>query len=104
MEKGRDPLPKKVRFTTWTLRYNNMAWVTVDALDQHWTRARVDAELVTPEIIQATTTNVSALTFSFNRYGVPALAGQPLCISKSYSTANSFSPSTFSRRLLYRPL
>jgi hypothetical protein len=82
IEKGRDPLPKKVRFTTWTLRYNNMAWVTVDALDQHWTRARIDAELVTPEIIQATTTNVSAVTFSFNRYGVPALAGQPSHISK----------------------
>jgi hypothetical protein len=94
MEKGRDPFPKKVRFTTWTLRYNNMAWVTVDGLEQHWTRARVDAELVTPEIIQATTTNVSALTL-YGVYGVlssagpgsykvPALslAGQPLHISK----------------------
>jgi hypothetical protein len=84
MEKGRDPLPKKVRLTTWTLRYNNMAWVTVDALDQHWSRARVDAEIVTPEIIQVTTTNVSALTFSFNRHGVPSRMrdGQPIRISK----------------------
>jgi hypothetical protein len=77
MEKGRDPLPKKVRFTTWTLRYNNMAWVTVDALDQHWTRARIDAELVTPEIIQATTTNVSALTFSINALGAASLLPLP---------------------------
>jgi hypothetical protein len=77
MEKGRDPLPKKVRFTTWSLRYNNMAWVTVDGLDQHWTRARVDAEIVTPETIQATTTNVSAITFSFKLHGIPALAGSP---------------------------
>jgi hypothetical protein len=84
MEKGRDPLPKKVRFTTWTLRYNNMAWITVDGLDQHWSRARVDAEIVTPEIIQATTTNVSALTFSFNSQGVLSSlrAGQPVHISK----------------------
>jgi hypothetical protein len=82
MAKGRDPLPKKVRFTTWTLRYNNMAWITIDGLEQHWNRARVDAEIVTPEIIQATTTNVSALTFSFNQHGVPALAGQPFHISK----------------------
>lgn len=64
MEKGRDPLPKKVRLTTWTLRYNNMAWVTVDGLEQHWTRARVEAERVAPDVIKATTTNVSALTFS----------------------------------------
>jgi len=83
MEKGRDPLPKKVRLTTWTLRYNNMAWVTVDGLDQHWTRARVDAEIVSPELIHATTTNVSALAFSFtDQHGVPALAGQPIRISK----------------------
>jgi hypothetical protein len=82
MEKGRDPLPKKVRFTTWTLRYNNMAWITVDALDQHWSRARVDAEIVSPELINATTTNVSALTFSFKLRGVPAFDGQPLDVSK----------------------
>lgn len=85
MEKGRDPLPKKVRLTTWTLRYNNMAWVTVDGLEQHWTRARVDAEIVASDIIKATTTNVSALTFSFaNQHGVPSgmRDGQPLRISK----------------------
>jgi len=83
IEKGRDPFPKKVRFTTWTLRYNNMAWITIDALDQHWSRARVDAEIVSPELIKATTTNVSALTFSFAyRHGVPALAGKPIRISK----------------------
>jgi hypothetical protein len=94
VEKGRDPMPKKVRFTTWTLRYNQMAWVTVDGLEQHWTRARVDAEIVPPEIIQVTTTNVSALTFygltgvlsanGSGSYRVPALslAGQPLHISK----------------------
>ena len=34
--KGRDPAPKHVRFTTWTLRYNQSFWVTVDGLEQHW--------------------------------------------------------------------
>src|SRR5207244_12174728 len=43
--KGRDPVPDKVRFTTWTLRYNQMLWVMVDGLERHWERARVDAEL-----------------------------------------------------------
>jgi len=64
MAKGRDPLPKKVRFSTWTLRYNQMAWITLDALERHWTRARVAAEVVNPERIIAVTTNVEALTFS----------------------------------------
>jgi len=84
MEAGRH-LSHKVRFTTWTLRYNQMGWVTVDGLEQHWSRARVDAERVAPDVIKATTTNVSALTFSItnshnpppNRFLV-ALDGQVL--------------------------
>jgi pimeloyl-ACP methyl ester carboxylesterase len=63
-ERGRDPVPTKVRFTTWTLRYNQMAWVTIDALEHHWSRARVEAEIAGPAEIKASTTNVSALSFS----------------------------------------
>jgi dienelactone hydrolase len=63
--KGRDPMPHKVRFTTWTLRYNQMEWITVDALEHHWERARVDADLDgAANGIQATTTNVNGLTFT----------------------------------------
>ena len=63
---GRDPVPVKVRFTTWTLRYNRSFWVQVDGLEHHWERARVDADLfggegLGPEII---TKNVSALTLT----------------------------------------
>src|SRR5439155_578089 len=36
---GRDPMPHRVRFTTWTLRYNRMAWLQLDGLDRHWERA-----------------------------------------------------------------
>jgi predicted peptidase len=62
---GRNPAPKKVRFTTWTLRYNQMLWVTVDSLDQHWERARVDAEINDRDnAVEATTQNVTALTFA----------------------------------------
>jgi dienelactone hydrolase len=63
--RGRDPVPDKVKFTTWTLGYNQMLWLTVDGLEQHWERARVDAELDHVEnLVKATTKNVSALTFS----------------------------------------
>jgi hypothetical protein len=63
---GRDPLPVKVRFTTWTLRYNRSFWVQVDGLEKHWERSRVDADLfgrdgLGPEII---TKNISALTLT----------------------------------------
>jgi hypothetical protein len=64
--RGRDPVPEKVRFTTWTLRYNEMLWVTVDGLERHWERARVDAELLPGEnSITASTKNVSRVSFSF---------------------------------------
>jgi pimeloyl-ACP methyl ester carboxylesterase len=62
--RGRDPLPKRVRFTTWTLRYNRMLWVTVDGLEQHWQRARVDAEITGPSDVKVGTQNVTALTLS----------------------------------------
>ena len=62
--RGRNPVPKQVRFTTWTLRYNQMFWVTVDSLDRHWERAQVEASIVSPSIVQVTTKNISALTLS----------------------------------------
>jgi len=61
---GRNAVPGRIRFTTWTLRYNQMLWVTVDGLEQHWERARVDAKLDRSNLVKATTKNVSALTLS----------------------------------------
>jgi hypothetical protein len=40
---GREVLPEAIRFTTYTLRYNHCAWITVDAIDRHWERARIEA-------------------------------------------------------------
>jgi len=62
--KGRNPVPAKIRFTTWTLRYNEMFWVTVDSLEKHWERARVDAEISDKEGVKVTTQNVDALTLN----------------------------------------
>jgi pimeloyl-ACP methyl ester carboxylesterase len=45
VERGRNPVPEQVRFTTWTLRYNNAFWVTLDGLDHHWEQARIAAHL-----------------------------------------------------------
>lgn len=61
--KGRNLIPSKIRFVTYTLKYNRMHWVTVDALDKHWEEARIDAEMTT-EGINVTTRNVAALTLS----------------------------------------
>ena len=42
-EHGREVLPEAIRFTTYTLRYNRCAWITVDALERHWEQARIEA-------------------------------------------------------------
>jgi dienelactone hydrolase len=64
MARGRDRLPRRVKFQTWTLRYNESHWVRVDGLQQHWERGRVEAE-VSPEGIRAETKGITALTFTF---------------------------------------
>jgi hypothetical protein len=65
---GRNPLPNRVRFTTWTLGYNQAFWVTVDGLEQHWERARVDAQFrpgrEAGADVLVRVANVSALTLS----------------------------------------
>ena len=73
VERGRDPLPQRVRLATPTLKYNRQAWVTADGLGRHWEPARIDAELVDGSV-RATTRNITALSFSMS----PGLAPFPL--------------------------
>ena len=59
----RNPMPTHVRFTTYTLKYNSNYWITVDGLEQHWSRADVDAVWVPDaKLVRVRTTNVTALT------------------------------------------
>jgi pimeloyl-ACP methyl ester carboxylesterase len=64
--RGRNPVPDQVRFSTYTLRYADCLWLSLEGLEKHWERARVDAALDRPsQAIAATTKNVSALAFNF---------------------------------------
>ncbi len=81
--KGRDPNPMKVRFTTWTLRYNEMRWVTVDGLEKHWERARVDAHQESGKAT-VTTKNVSALTLTLPGLSKVVIDGQDLAAAPHY--------------------
>ncbi len=62
--RGREAYPRKIKFTTWTLAYNQMKWLTVDALGQHWERARVNAEMVSDSGVNVETSNVTAFTIA----------------------------------------
>ena len=65
VSRGRNPVPWHVKFTTWTLRYNQMLWVRIDSLEHHWDRAEVDAKITHPLEVEITTKGVTALSLSF---------------------------------------
>ena len=72
--RGRNAVPKEIRFTTWMLRYNKMFWLTVDGMEAEWQRARVSARISEDgSAIHLTTANVSALHLTF----APSLAPFP---------------------------
>jgi hypothetical protein len=60
VERGREPVPSRIKFTTWTLRYNECFWLRLEGLERHWERATADGQLLSDEA-QITTTNVTAL-------------------------------------------
>ena len=62
VSKGRNPIPKHVKFSTYTLRYNKMFWVTVDGLEQHWEKATIDAAFVDIATLNVSTSNISKFT------------------------------------------
>jgi uncharacterized membrane protein len=75
-EKGRDPLPLKVALATPTLKYNRQAWIEVDALGEHWQKARVDGELDDARV-WLKTSNVTALTVALPPGRAPFAPGRP---------------------------
>jgi dienelactone hydrolase len=63
--KGRERFPRSVSFVTYTLKYNKMNWLTIDALGEHWKKARVDARIVGDSEIAINSENVAAITLDF---------------------------------------
>lgn len=87
-ERGRDPLPKSIRFVTYTLRYNQMEWITIDAMSKHWEPARIDGELRDGSLA-LTTENVDALTLDLRVIRNTVIDGQSLRPAPSYHRRGS---------------
>lgn len=62
---GRQTMPREIRFSTYTLRYPESAWVRIDGMEKHWERAVVRAKLEDDKSLSVETKNVSALHFNF---------------------------------------
>jgi pimeloyl-ACP methyl ester carboxylesterase len=55
------PTPNKIRFVTYTLRYHRCYWLRLDALEQHYERAEIEA-VRHPDRISVRTANLNGFT------------------------------------------
>jgi len=78
--RGRDRAPPRIKFQTWTLRYNRSFWVTIDGMERHWDRARVEADLDGASRVKVTTTGVTAVSLSFPPGDAPFDATKPVTV------------------------
>jgi pimeloyl-ACP methyl ester carboxylesterase len=65
----------KINLVTYTLRYHEIDWLSIEGMQKHWTRATVTAELVPPATIRMTTENANQLRLDFSRLGWPLASG-----------------------------
>lgn len=61
---GRDRQPLDIEFTTYTLRYNRLDWLTVDGITEHWSPSHVSAA-IQAGAVEIETEGVSDLSLSF---------------------------------------
>lgn len=80
-EKGRNRLPRRVSLTTYTLKYNQMHWVTLDGLEEHWRAARVEAEIASPTHVRLTTENATDITLVMPAGWAPLSLTQPIQVT-----------------------
>jgi predicted esterase len=79
---GRTRVPREVRMVTHSLRYPQMAWVTVDALTEHWEPGRVTAQLPDGDrLLRVEADGVEALTLEFGPGEAPFPVHQPVRVA-----------------------
>lgn len=73
VEKGRDPVPKKVVLQTRSNRYNKMFWVTLGALEKQWEDGQIEAEIdEAAKLVRVKTKNVAVFDLDLPFQGARA--------------------------------
>jgi dienelactone hydrolase len=73
-------VPEKIKFVTFTTRYNKCFWLTIDALERHYDRAEVEGTRA-----ELRTRNVAAL--SLDESGTPMIDGEKMREGKHFEKA-----------------
>lgn len=74
---GRNRVPEKIRFVTYTTRYHQAGWISVLSLEEHWERAQVDAEITDRTSLRISTRNITSLRIVFEPGTCPLSAAEP---------------------------
>ncbi len=75
---GRDTFPDKVSLQTRSARYCYKHWLRLNAVDELWADARIDAEIINSKVIKVTTEGVKS--FGLVYYPKAGLAGRTVII------------------------
>ncbi len=77
---GRDRVPATIHLVAYTLKYNRMAWVTLDAMQEEWKQAHIDARLLSGNRVEVKTENVTAFTLKMAAGESPLDMTQPVTV------------------------
>ena len=79
-ETGRDHYPTAVHLVTYTLKYNQMSWVTAEGISEHWERSAAEVVLEDTSSLEVNTDNVTDLAFDFPPGWCPLDVDQPVSV------------------------
>ncbi len=74
VEKGREAMPKRMHFTTYSLIYPGTKWVQITSMEKQWERADITADLSSTPRIE--TKNVSSFMLSLMPYASGQISQQ----------------------------
>lgn len=77
---GRQRVPETIHLVAYTLKYNRMAWVTLDAMEEEWTQSQIDAHLPGGNRVDVKTENVTAFTLKMAAGESPLDMTQPVTV------------------------
>ncbi len=79
LDAGLATVPKTIDLTTYTLRYHELAWLSIEGLEKHWDEAIVHAELSNQKL-QMQSKNISRIKLQFANQDFPFVSDQPVSL------------------------
>ncbi len=100
LDVGRSKTPKTIDLTTYTLRYHELAWLSIEGLDKHWEESIVHAELGTQKL-HMQTKNISRIKLQFTDKDFPFAVERPIKVEIDSQVLPAQFQSTDNTRFLW---